>query len=216
MLRAPYAALRARVEAIRDELAERQALSETAAARRLVTDEARKVLNALLAEVLLPAWTGTRWNYNGTADEPLSPQGIACGYFVATLLQHVGLRLESRRRFAQSTALTIARSLVPPGHSHHRIFSVPAESLDKSVRSFGHGVHLIGLDVHVGFVVVDAEGARMVHASYLGKRQVVSEPIAACEAIERSRKVGYHVTSLFADDTLIDAWLDQRSIALSA
>lgn len=219
-LRPPYAALRSRVDAVREELADRHGMAEGADARRLVLVEARRQLNGLLADVLLPAWYGTRWSFHGTTDEPLGPAGIACGYFVVTLLQHLGLRIESRRRFAQSPALTIARSLVPPGLSHHRVFSVPAATLEKNLVSFGEGVHLIGLDVHVGFVVVDRAPdpaqlrARMVHASYTGSRQVVAEPIAACEAIERSRAAGYHVTTLFAQDWLVDAWLSQRAIPL--
>lgn len=212
--RAPYGALRARIEAIRDELAERNAAAGDEPARRAVRIEARKALQSTFSEVLLPAWLGTRWAFNGTADEPLAPEGIACGYFVATTLQHVGLRLESRRRFGQSPALTIARSLIPPGPSHHRVFSVPASALEQKVRSFGDGVHLLGLDVHVGFLVVDADTVRVVHSSYTGKRTVVSEPITACEAIERSRPKGYHVTSLFSEDALVDAWLTRTTIPL--
>lgn len=88
--------------------------------------------------------------------------------------------------------------------------------MEASVKSFGEGIQLIGLDVHVGFVVVGARGVRFVHASYLGKRVVVDEPITASEAIERSRDAGYHVTSLFADDTLVRAWLERRVIPLTA
>jgi hypothetical protein len=212
--RAPYGALRARIAELQTEHRERYVAAGDDAAKRAVRDEARKQLQGALVDVILPAWLGTRWAFHGTADEPLEPQGIACGYFVATVLQHVGLHLESRRRFGQSTALTIARSLVPPGPSHHRVFSVPAKTLEDKVRSFGDGLYLIGLDVHVGFVVVAGGAVRVVHASYLGTRTVVDEPIAACEAIERSRDAGYHVTSLFAGDTLVDAWLTRWTIPL--
>ncbi|MBI2388491.1 MAG: hypothetical protein HYV09_02640 [Deltaproteobacteria bacterium] len=217
--RPPYAALRARIAAIRDEHAENHASATDDVARRAAVADARKALQGALAEVLLPAWLGTRWSFHGTADEPLATQGIACGYFVATLLQHVGLALESRRRFAQSTALRIARSLVPAGVSHHRVFSVPATTLEQKVRSFGDGVHLIGLDVHVGFVIVegvDGGAVRFVHANYLQPRVVVSEPITASEAIDRSRGAGYHVTSLFGGDRLVRAWLDKSPIPLAA
>ncbi len=206
--RPPYRALRARVAEIRDELAERYAADPT------VIVDAKKAVQSAITEVLLPAWLGTRWSFHGTADEPLAPQGIACGYFVAAILQHAGIALESRKGFARSTALTIARSLIPPGPSHHRVFSVPASALEQKVRSFGDGLYLLGLDVHVGFVAVRGEAVRVVHASYTGTRTVVDEPITACEAVERSRAAGYHVTALFAGETLTEAWLRKRTIPL--
>jgi hypothetical protein len=214
--RAPYGALRTRIAELRDEFAARRASAADETARRVVVNEARIELRSAIVDVLLPAWMGTRWSFHGTADEPRAPEGIACGYFVATVLQHAAVKLESRRRFGQSTALTIARSLVAAGSSHHhRIFSVPATALEQKVRSFGDGLYLIGLNVHVGFVTVRAGVVRVVHSSYLGPRTVVDEPIAASEAIERSREAGYHVTALLADNALTEAWLDGRTIALN-
>jgi len=206
--RPPYRALRARIAEVRDELAERYETEKT------VLGAAKRELQSAIADVLLPAWLGTRWAFHGTADEPLAPEGIACGYFVAAILQHASIHLESRKAFARSTALTIARSLIPAGPSHHRVFSVPARFLEQKVRSFGDGIYLLGLDVHVGFVIVRGESVRVVHASYTGARRVVDEPIAECEAVERSREAGYHVTALFADNTLTEAWLDGRTIPL--
>jgi len=208
--RPPYRALRARIAEVRDELAERYETEKT------VLGAAKRELQSAIADVLLPAWLGTRWAFHGTADEPLAPQGIACGYFVATVLQHAGLQLESRRGFARSTARTIARSLIPPGPAHHRVFSVPAAVLERTMLSLGEGLYLIGLDVHVGFVVVRGGVVRVVHASYLAPRTVVDEPITASGAIEHSRDAGYHVTALFADDTLVDAWLRKTSLKLLA
>lgn len=214
--RPPYRALRTRIGENRDELAERYALATDGDARSAIVIEARNELSSALIDVLMPAWRGTQWAFHGTADEPLAPQGIACGYFVATILQHAGLQLESRRRFAQSPALTIARSLVPPGRAHHRVFSVSASVLERTVLSFGEGLYLIGLDVHVGFVVVRGGAVRVVHSSYLTPRTVVDEPIAECPVIEHSRKAGYHITALLADDTLVEAWLEKTSIPLRA
>jgi len=208
--RPPYRALRERIAEIRDELAERFATDPK------IVLEAKKELQSAIVDVLLPAWLGTRWAFHGTADEPLAPEGIACGYFVAAILQHASVHLESRKAFARSTALTIARSLVPPGPWHHRVFSVPAAELERKLRSFGDGVYLLGLDVHVGFVTVRGDCVRVVHSSYTGRRVVAEEPITECEAIERSRPAGYHVTALFADDTLTRAWLERTTIPLRA
>ena len=87
---------------------------------------------------------------------------------------------------------------------------------ERKLRSFGDGVYLLGLDVHVGFVTVREGAVRVVHSSYTGRRVVVDEPITECEAIERSRPAGYHVTALFAEDTLTRAWLSRATIPLHA
>jgi hypothetical protein len=200
--RPSYAELRARLLARRDALAHEGA-NET---------RAKQELERGIVEDLLPAWLGTKWAFHGTADAPQAPQGIACGYFVATILEHAGLRLQSRRRFGQATALAIERALVPSPKALHRISSVPASVLERKMLDLGPGLYVMGLDVHVGFVVVRPDAVRFVHASYLGKRVVVDEPIAASEAIERSRDAGYVVTSLFADDALATAWLRGTTI----
>ncbi|MGZ3449431.1 MAG: hypothetical protein ACXVEF_07510 [Polyangiales bacterium] len=203
----PYAELRARMER------EREKLARAPDARDVVVEKARNALRNGIVDTLFPAWMGTRWAFHGTTEQPHGAEGIACGYFVATILQHAGLKLESRRRFGQSTALRIAKALVPAGPSHHRIFSVPAAVLEQKMLSFGDGLYVIGLDVHVGFVSVRGSAVRVVHASYTGTRRVVDEPIVASEVIERSRDAGYFVTSLFGDDTLVTAWLQNTTIA---
>lgn len=158
-------------------------------------------------------WVGTRWSFQGTARRPHEPRGIACGYFVATVLEAAGLRLESRVRFGQATARAIQTALVPSPAAHHRFFSIPPLELERRVRALGDGLYVIGLDVHVGFVVVRDDAVRLLHASYTGQRIVVDEPLGTAVAIENSRKAGYFVTSLTADDALARMWMDGTVVA---
>src|SRR5439155_7363595 len=104
----PYTDVVARIERARRALAaERAGDGEARAARR---DRARRVLVAALVDDLVPAWAGTPWDYYGTSTKPR--QGaIACGYFVTTVLEHLGLRLP-RARLAQQASEVIVRSLV--------------------------------------------------------------------------------------------------------
>lgn len=207
-----YDALRVRIAEERDRLAADLARATSDATRRVVLAQAREALRRAIVEQLFPAWMGTRWAFHGTTERPRGPEGIACGWFVATILAHAGLRLESRRRFGQATALAIAKALVPAKPAHHRVFSVPAQVLEQKLRSFGEGLYVLGLDCHVGFVSVRASAARVIHASYTGRRVVVDEPIVASEVIDRSRAAGYFATSLFADDGLARAWLAKTTI----
>ena len=168
-------------------------------------DLARSALHTSIVEDLFPAWLGTRWAFHGTAKEPRAPEGIACGYFVATILQASGLQLLSRPGFGQATANAIANALAPSPSAHHRFGSLPADALERNIRGLGDGLYLIGLNVHVGFVVVRTPVVRFVHASYTGAREVVDEPLNGSVAIDNSRAAGYFVTSLL--DDLTPVWL---------
>lgn len=168
---------------------------------------ARQVLRAAIVDEIIPRWLGTRWAFDGTARRPLAPEGIACGYFVATVLEAAGLRLESRTRFGQATAKAIQRALVAAPEAHHRVFSVAPAELVRRFRGWGDGLYVIGLDVHVGFVAVEGATVRLLHASYTGARVVTDEPVETARAIERSRGAGYFVTSLFGDDALARTWM---------
>lgn len=210
---ASYSDLRARISSTRAALSAELSHAIDESSRRLVIGRARKALQASIVDTLLPAWIGTDWAFHGTAERPGAPEGIACGYFVATILEHAGLRLESRRKFGQATALAIQKALVADPHAHHRIFSVPAETLERRLRDLGDGLYVIGLDVHVGFVVVKGDAVRMVHASYTDAHKVIDEPLISAKAIANSRTAGYFVTSLLADDALVLAWLGETTVA---
>lgn len=175
--------------------------------------EARATVKGAIVDELFPAWLGTAWAFHGTATEPHGEGGIACGYFVATILQHAGLKLSSRTRFGQAAALGIQRALTPDPAALHRVFSVAATELERRIRALGEGIYVIGLDIHVGFVVVRRESVRFVHASYTGDRLVTDEPLVDAEAIHASRKAGYFITPLFEDERLVRAWLSGTSIA---
>lgn len=178
--------------------AERRALRDPRAARRSLRSAVEEIGSR---------WIGTRWSFQGTAQRPHEPRGIACGYFVATILEAAGLRLESRVRFGQATARAIQLALVPSPAAHHRFFSIPGLELERRIRALGDGLYVIGLDVHVGFVVVRDGAVRLLHASYTGARVVVDEPLGTAVAIENSRKAGYFVTALTADDALAQVWM---------
>lgn len=203
--RRAYADVVAGIDARRKTLAAKRGAS--------VLAEARATVKGAIVDELFPAWLGTTWAFHGTATEPHGAGGIACGYFVATILQHAGLKLSSRTRFGQSAALGIQRALTPDPAALHRVFSVPAGELERRIRGFGEGIYLIGLNIHVGFVVVRRSNVRFVHASYTGDQVVTDEPLVDAEAIHASKKAGYFITPLFEDERLVRAWLAGTSIA---
>jgi hypothetical protein len=184
-----YASLRASIDAARKELAGRR-------------EEARRFLVAKLVDELLPAWNGTPWDFYGTSQEPGRGE-IACGYFVSTTLSHAGLRVE-RVKLAQQASERIIKSLVAAEHIA-RFSDVPLPKFVAAVAARGAGLYVVGLDNHVGYLIVDAGGKVWFHHSSYLSGGVIRQQALASPELERSR---YRVIGkLFADDTLVDRWL---------
>lgn len=177
-------------------------------------EKARKVALETIVDELMPEWYGTPWAMNGTATHP-GDEPIACGYFVSTLLRDAGFSLH-RVRFAQAAALRIQKATTPRGREVHRFFSIPPASLARELAVLGDGLYIIGLNVHVGFVVVDGNDVRFVHSSYTGVREVISEPLAEAHSIANSQPAGYFVSELLTTDDAVTDWLNARPLTLPA
>lgn len=193
-----------RIEARRKRLASALAAARTEPGRHAVLEQARAYFLRAVTHDLFPAWMGTPWAMNGTAERP-GAEPIACGYFVATILRDAGVELR-RVRFGQATALRIQEATRPPTREVHRFFSIPPAALAERIAALGDGLYVIGLNVHVGFVRVDDGDVRFVHSSYTDD-VVVDEPLATAAAIANSQPAGYFVSELMSTDAAVERWL---------
>lgn len=176
-------------------------------ARRAVLREAALYLEGTLIDAVLPRWDGTPWSFSGTSTTP-GEGSIACGYFVSTTLEEAGLRVE-RRRLAQQAAEDIIKTLAPP-EAITRFSDVPVEKFEAAVAARGDGLYVVGLDIHVGYLIVKGGRVLFHHSSYVGPRTVVREEAAAASPLAQSR---YRVVGkLFTDDDLIEAWIRDTPI----
>jgi hypothetical protein len=132
---------------------------------------------------------------------------VGCSYFLTGVLENAGLKLESRARFAQAPSLWIQRALLPAEGRVYRFGPVEPTALRAQLAALGDGLYVIGLNIHVGFLVVRGADVRIVHASYASPYTVVSEPVESSEVIALSRGKGYVVSPLFRDDRLVEHWL---------
>jgi hypothetical protein len=181
--------------------------ARTDAARRAVRRRAAAFLERSLIDTVLPRWNGTAWDFSGTSITP-GQGSIACGYFVSTTLGEAGLRVE-RARLAQQPSEDIIKTLVPDA-AIARFSDVPVEKFAAAVASRGDGLYVVGLDIHVGFLIVNGGDVLFHHASYVGPAKVVREKAIESSPLVDSR---YRVIGkLFTDDALIDAWLSGKPI----
>lgn len=157
---------------------------------------------------MMRCWLGTPWDFNGTASRPGNGK-IACGYFVSTVLKDAGFRL-NRYRLAQQPSQNILRSFLPKTDCHLTV-GQPYPEFVKSVAASGRGIHLVGLDTHVAFIVTSADGSfRFIHSSGSKPWCVVDESPEHAHVLRSSnwRMLG----NLTANPDVIRTWLAGKTI----
>ena len=169
-------------------------------ARTALIDSARVYVFDRITSDILPAWNGTPWDYNGITRTP--GQGkIACGYFVNTLLQDAGFRLP-RIKWSQMAAEPIT---VKTCHVMKRFRDRPVSEVEAWLRAQGDGLYKVGLDSHVGFIVVRDGLARFVHSNYYQREVgVMSEPLEGNNPLSHSH---YRIVGRLLGDAMMIAWI---------
>ncbi|MFD2916705.1 hypothetical protein [Psychroserpens luteus] len=134
-------------------------------------DSASQYLYSKLLNDIVPHWYGTEWDFNGHTNSPNDGE-IACGYFVSTTLKHFGFNL-NRYKMAQQAGLIEAIMLQPK--SQLKIYRNESfESLKQKVNSvYNDGVYFVGLDNHVGYVLVKDKELYFLHSSYCDDKVVI-------------------------------------------
>lgn len=203
-----YATLKKELARWRTDLGERHRNARTSAERAVVERDARVVLEQALPS-MMRCWLGTRWDFNGTAKGPGEGK-IACGYFVATVLQDAGFQVD-RYQLAQQPSGNIIRSFLPKKSC---VLSVGKEyeSFADEMEKRDPGIYFVGLDTHVAFIVVEEEGFRFIHSSGSKPWCVVDESRGEAGVLQRSnwRMTG----NLTADRQVLRNWLKQGKISV--
>ena len=195
-----YAVTVADIQFHKKKLAQKYSQARTDAERKQVIDSARSLLELTMPS-LMRCWLGTPWDFNGIASEPGGGK-VACGYFVSTIMRDTGFDVH-RIRLAQQPSQNIILTFLPRNNLHIKTGTKYADYMNL-VRQKPHGIYIIGLDKHVGFLVHNDDGLQFIHSGGRYKR-VVDESQADASAIENSnyRVIG----NLTTNDTLISKWL---------
>ncbi len=197
-----YEKLRGDLEMRRTVLAQRYARARTPREISNVIIEAQNVLETTLPK-MMRCWLGTKYDFNGHCKKPGSGT-IACGYFVSTVLQDAGFRVE-RYKLGQQPSQNIIRTFLPRENMHIRSGLSYKKFLDEVIAR-GPGIRIVGLDTHAAFLIVPQEGdIRFIHASGGPPQCVVDEDRYNADALRASK---YRVTgNLTRSADLIHNWL---------
>jgi len=168
--------------------------------------EARAYLINTMTTDLFPYWYGTAWEFNGTTRIPQEGK-IACGYFVTNILTDVGFKIP-RVKWAQSASEVFIKKL---SYSNIKRFSnKPISTVEDYLVNAGNGLYVVGLDSHTGFISVDNNVVRFIHADYYEpEKGVVSEKLDSESPIKDS---SYRVIGKLMSDEMIVHWINNDVI----
>lgn len=197
-----YEVLEEELGAWRNELVKEYGKARTPEQKAAVEQDARVILEMILPE-MMRCWRGTGYDFNGVAERPGKGK-IACGYYVSTLIRDAGFKV-NRYKLAQQPSQNILRTFTDAENCELRV-GEKYESYADWLESREPGIYLMGLDTHVGFVVVEKNGdMKFLHSSGIDKAGVVEEPRDQALAIKWSnwRMLGEFST----DPHVIRTWL---------
>ncbi len=168
--------------------------------------DSRAAILSYLETSAFPAWAGTPWNFYGTSTTPREGT-IACGYFVTTVLEQAGFRIERVVLAQQASAYlvsTIARGTrvdwIRPADN--------ADAVAKIRERFGDGLYVVGFDFHVGFLRVDGERVAFCHSSFIEPGAVTCEdPVPSGAFASR-----VYVVADALNDRVLDDWVLGRRV----
>ncbi len=167
--------------------------------------EARKYILSTITQDLFSYWYGTKWDFNGHTRVP--QQGsIACGYFITTILSDAGFNIPVIK-WAQTPSEVFIRKLSKP---HVKSFSnKPISVIEEYLLKSGDGLYIVGLDCHVGFILVQNQEIRFIHANYYyPEKGVMKEKIDSYNPLNHSK---YRIIGKLFSDEMIVNWITGKA-----
>jgi len=139
--------------------------------REKTIDTASKYLYTKLINDIVPHWYNTPWDFNGHTNIPNEGE-IACGYFVSTTLKHLGFNV-NRYKMAQQAGLNEAIALQPK--EELKIYrNLDFDVLRRKVNEvYNNGVYFVGLDNHVGYILIHDKVLYFLHSSYYDNKVLI-------------------------------------------
>ncbi|MBP6432090.1 MAG: hypothetical protein KA319_10005 [Ferruginibacter sp.] len=177
-------------------------LKHTTKWKNLSTNQKQKIFTQLITQHILPSWVGTQWDFNGTTQTP-QKGSIACGYFVTTVLQDGGVKL-NRVKLAQCASEQMITTLVQP-KLIKRFSHLPMQNFITTVNQMGYGLYIVGLDNHTGFIYNDGQKIYFIHSTFVGTKNVQWEEAEKSWVLSSSK---YKVLGKISEDEkVLEKWI---------
>lgn len=174
-------------------------------AKDSILTEARAYLINTISNDIFPYWYGTKWDFNGTTRTPQQGK-IACGYFVTNILEDVGFKIP-RVKWAQSASEVFIKKLAP--NNIKRFSNRPIAEIENYLLTTGDGLYVVGLDIHVGFIIVKNKSIKFVHSNYYKPEiGVMKEDINSKNPFKDSN---YRIIGKLMSDEMVIRWINNTA-----
>ncbi|MBN1347805.1 hypothetical protein JXJ21_00190 [candidate division KSB1 bacterium] len=155
-----------------------------------------------LTENIFPAWYGTEWDFNGNTRVP-GEGGIACGSFVVFTLQDVGFKIPSG--MYRQPSENIIKNLTTSSNIKRFPNHAPMDKIINWIHQKGEGLYIVGLDIHVGFIIFKNGRITFCHSSYYEPPlKVVNQAVTAESPLTDSN---YRVLGKILTKEMMKKWL---------
>lgn len=162
-----------------------------------------------LINEIIPYWYGTTWSFDGHTYKPGQGE-IACGYFVSTTLQHVGVNV-NRYQLAQQTPENEAKSLAIEGEVIEVSGANSAENMAQIKSKIADGICFVGLGRgHVGYLLKRKNELFFLHSSYFTPGTVTVE--LASKSPVFCAYDQYYIVELSSNEAFLKHWLSNQKI----
>ena len=169
-------------------------------------DKVSKMLYQDITHKILPYWNETEWDFNGVSYVP-AQGNIACGYFVATILQQAGIVL-NRQKMGQSSSRDLVYALCDTSTVKTFRKKNFVQFWDYLSQKAPMGLYIVGLDKHTGLISKEADRIVFIHSRKPRLGGVIFEDAGKSLTLQNS---GIQVIGNVLDNQpLLHKWLENE------
>lgn len=166
--------------------------------QKKATQHSKEDFENFLLNEIVPHWYGTEWDFNGYTAIPNQGE-IACGYFVSTTLEHMGVVI-NRYHLAQQAGLNEAKSLAIADSNYFTVYGY--DVLEDRMKSMEDAIYFVGLDNHVGYLYKEEGILYFIHSNYIEDRVMIEK----AEFSQAFQSNIYVVAELSTNELLRERW----------
>lgn len=171
--------------------------------------EIGRQFEAYLMDEIIPHWYGTVWSFDGHTEVPKQGK-IACGYFVSTTLQQLGVNV-NRYQLAQQRPENEAKSLALGGEVIEVTGTGSTENIAQIKSKIADGICFVGLgQSHVGYLLKRKNELFFLHSSYFTPGTVTVELASASPVF--CAYDHYYIVQLSNNEAFLKRWLSHQKI----
>jgi len=169
-----------------------------------IIHEAANYLFDNLLNKIIPFWYNTPWCLSGYSNIP-GEGTVGCSYFISNTLVACGYNL-NRFRLAQTDPIAGSRSLTFTDSVVKYIRDDQMENIAKKILdNHPEGLYIIGLDMHVGYLLIYKSNLYFIHSAYYYPNVVCMEHFEKSPGILGSNN--FYITPITANKKLIEKWI---------